>query len=258
MPNTPFDIVTIPCLSDNYAFLIGNTETGEAALVDIPEAAPINAELAARGWTLSTVLITHHHPDHVQGLDDLTTTPDTIIVGAKADQHRLPPLDIAVAEGDELTVLGLPTTIFDVSGHTVGHIAFYIKDLDAAFTADSLMALGCGRLFEGTPAQMLESLNKLAALPPHTWIYSGHEYTTANANFALTVDPENEALKNRAQQTVIARQNAAPTVPSQLSLELATNPFLRAQDPDIAKHLNMSGKPTVEVFTEIRHRQNIF
>lgn len=258
MPKAPFEIVTIPCLSDNYAFLIGNTETGEAALVDIPEAAPINAELAARSWTLTSILITHHHPDHVQGLNALTKSQDTIIIGAAADAHRLPELSTSVNEGDALTILGLPVTIFDVSGHTIGHLAFYFADLDAAFTADSLMALGCGRLFEGTPAQMWDSLNKLMALPPETWIFSGHEYTASNAKFALTVDPNNADLQNRAQQTVKARQDGIPTVPSQLSLERATNPFLRAEDTEIAAHLNMSGRPAVDVFTEIRLRKDAF
>lgn len=254
----PYEIVTIPCLSDNYAFLIGNTETGDAALVDVPEAGPINAELVKRGWRLTTVLLTHHHWDHVDGLEDLTGRESLSIIGAAADAHRLPPLSHSLAEGDTIDVLGSPAHIIDVSGHTLGHIAFHMPEIDAVFTADSLMALGCGRLFEGSPAQMHESLSKIAALPEDTIVYSGHEYTSTNANFAMTIEPGNAALISRCEATVKARAAQVPTVPSQLKLERATNPFLRAHVPQIAEHLNMQGATPVDVFTEIRKRRDAF
>ncbi|MEP5152509.1 hydroxyacylglutathione hydrolase [Planktotalea sp.] len=254
----PYEIVTIPCLADNYAFLIANTETGEAAIVDVPEAGPINEEVAKRGWRLSTVLLTHHHWDHVDGLDGLKDRDSLHIVGAEADAHRLPPLSQSISEGDTIDVLGMSTSILDVSGHTLGHIAFHMPKLDAVFTADSLMALGCGRLFEGTPAQMFESLGKIAALPEETVVYSGHEYTSTNAKFALTIEPSNSALISRCEATEKARLADTPTVPSQLKLERATNPFLRAHIPQIAEHLNMQGATPVGVFTEIRKRRDAF
>lgn len=254
----PYEIVTIPCLSDNYAFLVGDTDTGQAALVDVPEAAPINAHLAARGWTLGHVLLTHHHPDHIDGLADLNTTPDTGILGAAADAHRLPPLDQALADGDVIDICGVETYVLDVSGHTLGHVAFHMPAIEAVFTADSLMALGCGRLFEGTPEQMHASLAKLSALPDNTVVYSGHEYTATNAAFALTIEPANPDLISRANDTQTARAAGQPTVPSTLVLERATNPFLRAHVPQIAEHLDMQGADPVQVFTEIRKRRDRF
>lgn len=254
----PYEIVTIPCLEDNYAFLIGNLDTGEAAIVDVPEAAPINDMLKTKGWELSTVLLTHHHWDHVEGLDGLTGRERLSVIGATADEHRLPKLSKAVNEGDIIDVLGTQTHIIDVSGHTLGHIAFHMPDLDAVFTADSLMALGCGRLFEGTPAQMFESLAKLNALPDDTILYSGHEYTSTNARFALTIEPENAALISRREATKLARAAGSPTVPSSLKRERATNPFLRAHVPEIAVHLGMPNAAPVDVFTEIRKRRDKF
>lgn len=254
----PYEIVTIPCLEDNYAFLIGNLDTGEAAIVDVPEAAPINDMLATRGWTLTTVLLTHHHWDHVDGLDGLTGRERLHVIGATADEHRLPPLSQGVKEGETIDVLGTSTHIIDVSGHTLGHIAFHMPDLDAAFTADSLMALGCGRLFEGTPAQMFETMQKLDALPDETVVYSGHEYTSTNVRFALTIEPDNEALISRREATRLARAAGSPTVPSSLKRERATNPFLRAHIPAIAKHLGMPNAAPVDVFTEIRKRRDTF
>lgn len=254
----PYEIVTIPCLADNYAFLIGNLETGEAAIVDVPEAAPINAEIAKRGWTLTTVLLTHHHWDHVDGLDDLIGRAGLEIIGAEADAHRLPPLSSAVQDGETIDVLGAACHIFDVSGHTLGHIAFHMPSLSAVFTADSLMALGCGRLFEGTPAQMHASMEKFNALPEDTIVYSGHEYTSTNAKFALTIEPSNAALISRCEATESARAADKPTVPSSLKLERATNPFLRAHIPQIAAHLGMQGASPVDVFTEVRKRRDTF
>ena len=157
----PFDLITIPCLSDNYAFLLRDGDSGEVAVIDVPEAAPIKAALAEKGWTLSQVWLTHHHWDHVDGLADLLADHPAKVVGAKADKHRLPDLDVEVSEGDKVSLGSLEAEILDVSGHTVGHIAFHVPAAKACFTADSLMALGCGRLFEGTPAQMWESMRAI-------------------------------------------------------------------------------------------------
>ncbi|MFK7836435.1 MAG: hydroxyacylglutathione hydrolase [Sulfitobacter sp.] len=253
-----FDLITIPCLSDNYAFLLRDGDSGEVAVIDVPEAGPIKAELAARGWRATQVWLTHHHWDHIDGLADLLAEHPAQVVGAKADANRLPDLDRAVAEGDKVTLGALEAEIFDVSGHTVGHIAFHVPGASACFTADSLMALGCGRLFEGTPAQMWTSMQKLMALPPKTLICSGHEYTASNAKFALTVDPENAALISRASDIDAARAKGTPTVPSTLQTELDTNPFLRPADPGIRATLGMQTAPDADVFAEIRKRKDSF
>ena len=251
-------IETIACLSDNYAYLAHDPSTGDTAVIDVPEAEPILAALKAKGWTATQVILTHHHFDHVQGLDDILAQHDAKVIGAAADAHRLPPLDIAVAEGDSVTIGAETGTVIDVSGHTIGHIAIHFPDSAVAFTADSLMALGCGRVFEGTKPQMWDSLQKLTALPPETTICSGHEYTAANGRFAVTIDPDNPALISRVEAVAAARAENRPTVPSSLAEELATNPFLRAADPAVQAHLGMTGADPAEVFAEIRTRKDNF
>src|SRR6056297_3436522 len=251
-------IVTIPCLSDNYAYLLHDEGSGATAVIDVPDAAPIQAELAARGWTLSDILITHHHGDHVDGVEALRAATGAKVWGGAADAARLPALDVALAEGDTVQVGGLSGQVLDVSGHTVGHIAYHFPEAGAVFTADSLMALGCGRLFEGTPAQMWDSLQKLAALPPETLVCSGHEYTASNARFAVTIEPENSALRSRADAIDAARATGLPTVPSTLAEELATNPLLRASEAAIAAHLGMAGAAPVDVFAKIRSLKDQF
>ena len=254
----PFDLVTIPCLSDNYAFLLHDKQTGATAVIDVPEAGPIDAELSKRGWTLSEIWLTHHHPDHIQGVPALLEKHPARVLGAKNDIQRLPPLDLALEEGENFTFAGSSVQVMDVSGHTIGHIALYVPDAQVVFTADSLMALGCGRLFEGTPAQMWKSLNKLAALPEDTIVCSGHEYTTSNAKFALTVDPDNPDLISRSRDIDQARSKGLPTVPSTLATELKTNPFLRAADPAIRAQLGMENATNIDVFAEIRARKDRF
>ncbi len=251
-------ILTIPCLSDNYAYLAHDPATGQTAAIDVPEAGPIIEALENKGWTLSHVLLTHHHWDHIDGLPDLLAKHPAKVIGAAADAHRLPPLNIALAEGDTVEIGNETGQVIDVSGHTVGHIAYYFPESQTVFTADSLMALGCGRVFEGTMPQMYESLCKLAALPPDTTVCSGHEYTQSNAKFALTVDPDNPALISRAEAVIAARSRNQPTVPSTLAEELATNPFLRADNPAIQAHLGMTGAHPAAVFAEIRARKDRF
>ncbi|MCA1336515.1 hydroxyacylglutathione hydrolase [Pseudooceanicola marinus] len=252
-------LVTIPCLSDNYAYLLHDEASGETAVIDVPEAAPILAALAERGWRCSQVWLTHHHPDHVQGLDALLADhTGARVFGAEADAHRLPKLDVALKEGDQLGLGGEHGAVLDVSGHTVGHLAFHFPGSEIAFTADSLMALGCGRVFEGTFEQMYHSLQKLAALPPRTTICSGHEYTLANGKFALTIEPDNSDLISRVEAVKAARAEGRPTVPSLLSEELATNPFLRAGQPSVAEALGLAGADPAQVFAEIRRRKDAF
>ena len=254
----PLDIVTIPCLSDNYAYLARDPDTGSTALIDIPEAAPILQALEVRGWSLDMILITHHHDDHIMGLDAVLAKHPCPVFGAKADAHRLPSLDTELVEGDTVTIGTETGNVIDVSGHTLGHIAFHFPGAEVMFTADSLMALGCGRVFEGTKPQMWDSLKKLAALPPQTLVCSGHEYTAANAKFALSVDPDNAALQARAEKIAEMRKKDMPTVPSLLSEELATNPFLRADSPDLAAALGMQGADPVDIFAEVRTRKDNF
>ena len=252
------ELVTIPCLSDNYAYLIRDKATGETALVDVPEAAPILAELALRGWRLDKIFLTHHHHDHVQGTDELVQATGAAVYGAQADVHRLPPLTRALTEGDEVTVGETIGHVMDVSGHTIGDIAFVFPSAHIAFTADSLMAGACGRLFEGSPAMMWASLSKLAALPAQTIICSGHEYTASNLRFAATIEPENADLLDRIARVAAARTEGLPTVPSLLSEELATNPFLRVKLPHIRDALGLPTASDAEVFAAMRARKDTF
>ncbi|NHF72669.1 hydroxyacylglutathione hydrolase [Paracoccus xiamenensis] len=217
------EIVTIRCLQDNYAYLLH--ANGRTALFDAPEAAPILAALAERGWTLDQILLTHHHDDHIQAVPELVAATGAKVTGARADAHRLPPLDVAVAPGETTDAAGLSASVIDVSGHTVGHIAFHLPDARAAFTGDSLMAIGCGRIFEGDAAMMWNSLQRLDALPAETLICSGHDYCAGNSAFALSVDPENEDLLERMRTTAAGPR---PCAPATLAEERLTNPFLRA------------------------------
>jgi hydroxyacylglutathione hydrolase len=254
----PLEIVTIPCLQDNYAYLLHDPATGQTAVVDVPDHEPVLAALAMRDWALSQILVTHHHPDHIEGIPAVVAATGARVTGAAADAHRLPPLDTEVQEGDRVAVGGEEGTVIDVSGHTVGHIAFHFPGSSAVFTADSLMAAGCGRVFEGTMPQMWESLSKLAALPPGTMVFSGHEYTTGNIRFALTIEPGNAALQARAAAVAEARANGRPTVPVLLSEELATNPFLRVPLPEVKAALGLPGATDAEAFAEIRGRKDRF
>jgi len=254
----PLELVTVPCLADNYAYLIHDGATDATAVIDVPEAPPILNALAARGWRLSHILITHHHSDHIDGVEALAAATGARVIGAAADRHRLPPLDEAVREGDTIRIGMEAGTVIDVPGHTVGHIAFHFPESRLVFTADSLMAFGCGRLFEGTAGQMWDSLSKLAALPPDTLVCSGHEYTASNARFALTIEPGNPDVIARSEAVTAARAAGRATVPSLLSEELATNPFLRARLPAVKGAIGLPQATDAEAFAEIRARKDRF
>lgn len=251
-------LLTLPCLADNYAYLVHDPESGATAVVDVPEAGPILAALDDRGWHLTEIWLTHHHHDHITGVPELRAATGARVTGAAADAHRLPVLDRAVAAGDSFDFAGHAVTVADVSGHTVGHIAFHIAAAKMVFTGDSLMAAGCGRLFEGTPAQMWESLSRLAALPADTLVCSGHEYTASNIRFALSLEPDNPALISRSERVAVARGEGRPTVPSLLSEELATNPFLRANLPQMKAAIGRPSAGDAEAFAEIRARKDRF
>ena len=254
----PFELVTIPCLADNYAFLLHDSDTGITALFDAPEEAPILKALAERGWALDLIFITHHHYDHVDGLDGSLAEHTAKVIGCAADADRLPPLHQQVSEGDEIAIGSAIAKVIDVSGHTINHVAFYVPSANAVFTADSLMALGCGRLFEGPASMMWVSLQKLMALPEDTIVCSGHEYTAANGKFAMTIEPGNPELVARVEAVAKARASGTPTVPSTMKEELATNPFLRGHVPEVQASVDLVGADAGEVFARIREAKDNF
>lgn len=251
-------LVTVPCLKDNYAYILRDADSGAVAVVDVPDAAPIIEALALRGWPLHQIFLTHHHGDHIDGVPALVAATGAKVVAAAADAHRLPPLDTALAEGDIVTIGSETGTVIDVPGHTVGHIAFHFPGSALAFTADSLMAMGCGRLFEGTPVQMWESLQKLRKLPPETLICSGHEYTASNMHFALALEPANPDLILRSDRINAARSQGLATVPSRLADELATNPFLRAHTAQMKTVLGTPNATSADAFADLRARKDSF
>lgn len=250
------DIVTVPCLSDNYAFLIH--ADGKTALVDAPEAEPIQAALDERGWVLNEIWITHHHDDHVQGIDALKARYESKVRASSEDEGLKIAIDLPFKPGETFEWQGQEVQVIPVPGHTLGHIAFFLPGGQALFSADSLMALGCGRVFEGTMEQMWTSLKRLMDLPSDTMVYSGHEYTAKNAEFALTIEPNNPMLTDRAASVKIAAMNGIPTVPSLMTDELQTNPFLRAGLQNVKEQLDMVSDTDADVFAEIRRRKDAF
>lgn len=247
------------CLSDNFGLLARDEETGATAAIDAPDGEAIAAEAARLGWRLTHVLLTHHHADHVQGVDALRkANPDIVVVGPRKDAHRLPPLGLAVGEGDVFHLGAARVKVIGTPGHTSGHVAYHFEEAEAVFVGDTLFSLGCGRVFEGTMAQMYASLEKLAELPEETRVYCGHEYTRANAKFALTVDPANPLLLERAREVDALLSAGKATLPTTIALERATNPFLRTEDPDVQKAMGVENADPVDVFARMRERKNNF
>lgn len=245
-----------PCLSDNFGVLIHDPATGATAAVDVPEAGPVLAAAREKGWTISDILVTHHHPDHVQGIPAVKEATGARVIANAADAHRIPLVDETVKPGGTARFGSLEAAVIDTPGHTVGHINYHFAAEKLLLAGDTLFSLGCGRLLEGTPEQMWEALQVLRALPDDTRVYCGHEYTASNARFALTVDPDNADLKARAEEVFRLREKDLPTLPTTIGLEKRTNPFLRADDAAIAAVLGMSGRPAAAVFAELRERKN--
>ena len=251
-------VYQFPCRSDNYGFLAHDPTLNVTASIDTPEEGPINAALEEKGWRLTHILNTHHHGDHTGANIALKERWGCTIVGAANDAERIPGIDVRMADGDKYQFGSLIADVFEVPGHTTGHIAYYFSSEDIAFVGDTLFALGCGRLFEGTPEMMWNSLQKLMALPDETIVYCAHEYTQSNAQFALSVEPGNAALVARSQEIDALRAEGKPTVPTTIGLERATNPFLRPMSENLQETVGLSGADLVSVFTETRLRKDNF
>lgn len=254
----PLEIEVFQCRSDNYGVLVHDPETGLTASIDAPDEKAVSDAAARRGWRLSHILTTHHHTDHVEGNLGLKETFDLEIIGPINEAVAIPGLDKSVMDGDEFQFGNHTVCVIETPGHTAGHICFYFPDDKLLFAADTLFALGCGRLFERPAADMWHSLQKLAALPDETAVYFGHEYTLSNARFALTVDPDNMRLQERAREIEAARAVGRFTIPTTIGLEKETNPFLRATDPAIRRNLLMESRSNEDVFAEIRKRKDNF
>ena len=246
------------CREDNFGVLIHDPESGQTALIDAPQEAPILAAVERTGWKPSLLLITHHHADHVEANLALKKRFSLKIVGPEAEKAKIPGIDETVGEGSRVPFGGEQAEVIFTPGHTAGHVSYHFPQSKLLFSADTLFALGCGRLLECAAPVMYESLRKPAALPPETAVYCGHEYTLANARFALTVDPANKTLQERAKRIEALRAEGKPTLPTTIGEELATNPFLRWADPEIRKNLGMENASDAEVFAEIRKRKDNF
>lgn len=244
-------------LKDNYVYLLHDSETKTTAAVDPSVAPPVLAALEREGWRLTHILNTHHHHDHTGGNLELKAATGCTIVGPRADRERIPGIDVALGDGETYRLGTDEARVYDVPGHTRGHIAYWFRDSRALFCGDTLFLMGCGRLFEGTPEMMWRSLSKLKALPAETRVYCGHEYTQANARFALTVEPENRDLIARSRRVDALRAEGKSTIPGTMAEELATNPFLRA---DLSALQAASGAPgdPVATFASIRRRKDNF
>jgi hydroxyacylglutathione hydrolase len=259
VPETaPLEIVRFPVLETNYTFILHHAQSGQTVVVDPAERTPVLALCQQRGWSLTHIWNTHHHGDHTGGNLALKDATGAQVIGSAQDIKRIPGLDIAVAHGAEFLFADIPVQVIDVSGHTLGHIAFYLPSLPALFCGDAVFSLGCGRMFEGTAPQYWESLRRIKALPDATQIYCAHEYTEANLAFASHIDPENAALAARGVQITALRAQGHPTIPFLLGDEKATNPFLRADDPIFAATLGYAERTPAELFAYLRRAKDHF
>jgi len=244
------------CLKDNYGVLLHDPAQGTTAAIDAPEAAPIESALKTTGWRLTDILVTHHHADHTQGIAELKQKHRCRVVAPHGEAAKIPLVDETVRENDKVRVGSLEGRVLETPGHTAGHISYVFGADKLAFVGDTLFSIGCGRVIEGTPEMMWQSLLKLRALPDDTRIYCGHEYTQANVRFAKTIEPANAVLGARAQEVDKLVAAHKPTIPSTMGEEKAANPFLRADVAEVAKSVGLSGQPSWKVFAEIRERKN--
>jgi hydroxyacylglutathione hydrolase len=251
-------IIQIPVLIDNYIYLIHEPVSGETAVVDPALAQPVLDILDKKGWRLACILNTHHHWDHVGGNPELKQKTGCRIIAPQSDRDRIPGIDTGVGEGDVITLGACPARVIATPGHTSGHVVYHFAEENALFCGDTLFAMGCGRLFEGTAEQMWTSLQKLKALPASTRIYCTHEYTQTNGRFALSVEPDNPQLQQRMEIVNQRRSKHLPTVPSTIEQELATNPFFRENSPALQAAINMINRTPIEVFAEVRRLKDKF
>jgi hydroxyacylglutathione hydrolase len=245
-----------PCLSDNYGFLVHDPASGETACIDTPDADAYLREADAKGWTITQIWNTHWHPDHAGGNEAIKAATGCTVIAPATDAQKIAAVDRTVAQGDAVTLGSFTADVIDVGGHTLGHCAYHLPQAATAFVGDALFPLGCGRMFEGTPDQFWASLLRLKALPPATTLYSAHEYTQSNARFALHADPENAALHAYAANVDSRRASGQWTVPTTLAAELAANPFLRADSPELAARWGGSSAP--ETFAALRLAKDTF
>jgi hydroxyacylglutathione hydrolase len=253
---TTLEIHQFACLKDNFGVLVHDPQSGATASIDAPDAAAVGCALAEKGWKLTHILTTHHHADHTAGIQALKADTGAAVIGPRQEAARIPALDTAVGEGDAVKFGTFEVRVLDTPGHTIGHVSYWIPDASVAFAGDTLFAMGCGRVLEGSHEMMWGSLKKLASLPPETEIYCGHEYTLANAQFGLTIEPENTDLVVRAREVEALRAAGKATLPTRIGLELKTNVFLRPHSPAIRNRLGLPAAPDWKVFAEIRSRKN--
>lgn len=238
--SSTLQIELVPCLGDNYAYILHDENTGTVGVVDPSEALPIIDALTKRNINLNYILNTHHHYDHTDGNMELKERYGAKVIGSGKDRERIPGIDIGLKDGDRWMFAGHEVYVLETPGHTDGHISFYFPGSGAIFTGDTLFSLSCGKLFDGTPEEMLVSLKKIMSLPDHTSIYCGHEYTLSNSKFALSVEPNNVALQSYASRVASLRNRGLPTIPTTLKLEKSCNPFLRASSAEIRRSLDIS------------------
>lgn len=254
-----FEVEVFMCRSDNFGYLVHDTQSGHTAAIDAPDAAAIQRVLAQRGWELTDIWITHHHIDHVEGIPQLKANYDVKVAGPRSEADKIAGLELLLSEGSVVTLGDSRFEVLETPGHTLGHIAYYNAEMPCVFTGDALFSLGCGRMFEGTPALMWEGLRKLISLPDNTLAYFGHEYTWANARFAQSIDPCNEELAARSNEVKQLVESGVFTSPTPLGTEKRTNPFLRADQPELANLMNLppNAQPS-EVFAALRHAKDNF
>jgi hydroxyacylglutathione hydrolase len=254
----PAQTYLFPCLKDNFGVLLHDPQSGATAAIDAPEAKAVEDALAKTGWRLTDILVTHHHGDHTAGIGELKTHYKCSVVAPRNEAQRIAQVDETVGEGDTVRIGALEGRVIETPGHTAGHISYFFPKDKLAFVGDTLFSIGCGRVIEGNPEMMWQSLLKLRGLPDDTQFYCGHVYTAANIRFAKTIEPNNKSLAARADEDTRLRAVGKPTIPATIGAEKAENPFLRADVPEVAKSLGLASSPAWKVFAEIRERKNRF